>query len=147
MSSHLEVAPDVLAPVLHTTSFRLAYADCDPAGIVYYATYYGWMERTHTEWWFLRGVWLEDLSAQCGVQIVTKMAHADFNRPLRLLDLVSCSMYCDRIGDTSFTQGFQFRTEADVVAANATLCLVCLDVGGRPVRVPDRMRELLTAGD
>ena len=35
-------------PVLHEVPFMLAYGDCDPAGIVYYATYYRWFERVYT---------------------------------------------------------------------------------------------------
>ncbi len=30
--------------------FRLAYSECDPAGIVYYAAYYPWFERIYNEW-------------------------------------------------------------------------------------------------
>ena len=44
-----------MADVLHALEFRLAYSECDPAGIVYYATYYPWMERTNTEWLFVSG--------------------------------------------------------------------------------------------
>ena len=41
---------DRFEPVLQSMDFRLSYADCDPAGIVYYAAYYPWFERTYTEW-------------------------------------------------------------------------------------------------
>ena len=48
MSAQPVPAPD--QPVLHEVPFMLAYGDCDPAGIVYYATYYRWCERVYTEW-------------------------------------------------------------------------------------------------
>jgi len=46
------VRPD--ARVLSVTRMRLSYADTDPAGLVYYATWFGWMERVSTEWMFAR---------------------------------------------------------------------------------------------
>ena len=42
-------------PVLHEIEFRLSYGDCDPAGIVYFAAYYPWFDRTYNEWAFLGG--------------------------------------------------------------------------------------------
>lgn len=129
---------------LHSVSFRLTYADCDPAGIVYYANYYRWMEHVHTEWWFLRGLRFDALAERYGVTMVTRAANAEFEYPLRLFDVVECSMYSDHLGHASFTQRFDFHTGAGVRTCRAAMSLVCVDADGRPARVPDPMRELLT---
>jgi acyl-CoA thioester hydrolase len=130
---------------LHTAEFRLSYGDCDPAGIVYYASYYRWMEHVHTEWWFLRGLRLDELSQTCGVSIVTRAASTEYLWPLKLFDLVTCRMSTARIGRSSFTMAFSFLTEEDERAAcHAEMTLVCIDPDGNPAKVPGKMRELLT---
>ncbi len=138
-----EGRPDSAAEPLHRAGFRLSYADCDPAGIVYYATYYEWMERTHTEWWFLHGMRFDELPEKHGIRVVTRAAGAEFLDPLRLFETVECRMHSEHIGRTSFTQRFEFHGGAGRHTARARMSLVCLDLAGRPVRVPERMRALL----
>jgi acyl-CoA thioester hydrolase len=128
---------------LHTVEFRLSYGDCDPAGIVYYASYYRWMERVHTEWWFLRGLRLDELASTCGVSIVTRAASAEFLWPLQLFDLVACRMNTARVGRSSFTMAFSFLTEEERPSCRAEMTLVCVGPEGGPAKVPGRMRELL----
>jgi acyl-CoA thioester hydrolase len=128
---------------LHSVDFRLSYGDCDPAGIVYYASYYRWMERVHTEWWFLSGIRLDELSDLCGVSIVTRAASAEFLWPLRVFDLVACRMSTARVGRSSFTMAFDFLAEEGRSACTSRMTLVCVGSGGEPAPVPGVMRKPL----
>ena len=133
---------------LHRVTFRLSYADCDPAGIVYFARYQHWMERTHTEWWFLRGLRFDELPARLGVGVVTRACHAEYERTIALFDQVECQMTAERVGRTSFVMRFDFLTEDGTRACTATLTLVCTDAETpeKAVPVPEPLRELLIAG-
>lgn len=130
---------------LHRVTFRLSYGDCDPAGIVYYANYQRWMERTHTEWWYLRGLRFDDLPSRLGVAVVTRAASAEYERTTTLFDLVESRLYADRLGRTSFTMRCDFFREDGDRACTATLTLVCVDpeTPTKAVQVPDPMRTLL----
>lgn len=140
-SIDLEVVRD---EPLHRVTFRLSYGDCDPAGIVYYANYYRWMERTHTEWWFLRGLRFDELADRFGVSLVTRASRAEFERTTTLFDLVECRLYAGRIGRTSFEMACDFVTEPGERACTAALTLVCIDRDTRPVPLPEALRQTLT---
>lgn len=130
---------------LHRVTFRLSYGDCDPAGIVYYANYQRWMERTHTEWWFLRGLRFDELPATLGVAVVTRAAAAEYERTITLFDQVECRLYTGRVGRTSFEMRTEFIRADGTRASTASLTLVCVDPGSpaNAVPVPEPMRRLL----
>ncbi|MFB4304549.1 acyl-CoA thioesterase [Actinomadura sp. GTD37] len=133
---------------VHSVTFRLSYGDCDPAGIVYYANYQRWMERTHTEWWFLHGLRFDDLPSSLGVAVVTRAATAEYERTITLFDQVECRLYATRVGRTSFEMRADFIREDATRASTATLTLVCVDPSTpeKAVPVPAPMRDLLTEG-
>lgn len=131
---------------LHALDFRLAYSECDPAGIVYYASYHPWMERTHTEWSYLRGVRTDRMLETWGATTVARHAGVTYQRPALLFDPISCAMRLDRIGATSFTLRFDFTHREDGgTLAVGTMTLVFVDRDHRATAVPTPMRELLTA--
>ncbi|MBO2457640.1 acyl-CoA thioesterase [Actinomadura violacea] len=137
------------AEPLHAVSFRLSYGDCDPAGIVYYANYQRWMERTHTEWWYLRGLRFDELPARLGVAVVTRASTAEYERTITLFDVVECRLFAERLGRTSFAVRGDFVTEDGDRACTAALTLVCVDAADprRTVPVPEPMRLALGAGN
>lgn len=128
---------------LHTVRFRLSYADCDPAGIVYFATWFPWMEKAHTEYWLLRGLRFDHLMERFGSIPVTRQTECEYLVTTRLFDEIGCEMRPGRLGRTSFRMGFTFVREADrAVVARSSLTLVCMDRAGRPVAVPGPLREV-----
>ncbi|MGI5324699.1 acyl-CoA thioesterase [Actinomadura nitritigenes] len=137
------------AEPLHRVTFRLSYGDCDPAGIVYYANYQRWMERTHTEWWFLRGLRFDELPSRLGVAVVTRASTAEYERTITVFDLVECRLYAGRVGRTSFEVRCDFVTGDGERASTAALTLVCVDAADprRAVPVPEPMRRALLGGD
>jgi acyl-CoA thioester hydrolase len=128
---------------LHSKPFRLTYADCDPAGIVFYASYYRWMEHLHTEWWFLRGVRLDRILAEHGVAMFTRHSSGDYLYPPTLFDVLEGSFVLGGIGTTSFRLEFTFALPDATVAATGTMVIACADADRRTVRVPDWARDLL----
>ncbi|HEY8340743.1 MAG TPA: thioesterase family protein [Egibacteraceae bacterium] len=136
-----------MADVLHAKELRLSYGECDPAGIVYYTTYYEWMERVHTEWAYLAGVRSDQQAERWGVSIVSRASSAEYLTSPRLHDLLRCEMRLDRLGTTSYTVRCDFRRLADdALVCVSRLTLVFIDADGRPQPVPEPMRALLQGG-
>ena len=137
--------PALGGSVLHHAEFRLSFGECDPAGIVYYATYLHWAERIHTEWWFEHGFRVERLRAQLGATFVTRHVACDFHRSPVVMDRVRAGLSLRRLGTTSFTMGCRFTADDGGLLADQTLVLVFIDADRRPVDIPSAARQLLLA--
>lgn len=133
---------------LHRVTFRLSYGDCDPAGIVYYANYHRWMERTHTEWWYLRGLRFDELPARLGVGVVTRASTAEYLRTISLFDEVECRLSAGRLGRSSFGMRCEFVGPDGRCCCTSALTLVCVDAAApdRTVPVPEPLRRALLEG-
>jgi YbgC/YbaW family acyl-CoA thioester hydrolase len=138
-----------VADALQEMEFRLAYSECDPAGIVYYAAYYPWMERVHSEWCFRRGIRTDEMRDRWGVTTVARASGCEYLRPPRVFDPIHVAMRLDRLGRTSLTWRFDFtRTSDEVALCVGRFTLVVVDGDhGRPAPLPGELRELaLSAG-
>lgn len=129
---------------LQSMDFRLSYADCDPLGIVFYAAYYGWMERTYNEWVFSGGLTNDECIARWGVNTVMRASGLEYFVPAVLFDGLSCRMRLDAIGNTSFTVIFDIvRRKDEVQMAKGFMTLVTVNRSGRPAEVPGELATLL----
>lgn len=127
--------------------FRLTYADCDAAQVVYYAAYYPWFERTSTEWWCSKGVRIDQMLERHGVNIVSRASGCEYLAATRVLDLLACRMYIGRLGKTSVTFEFDMVRLADqVTVASGFNTVVTIAPGAASTPIPVSLRELLTAG-
>jgi YbgC/YbaW family acyl-CoA thioester hydrolase len=138
-----------MADVLHAQEFRLAYSECDPAGIVYYATYYPWMERTHTEWTFLNDAPTNRHQEMWGASAVARASSCEYLRAAKLFDPLRCEMRLTGLGRTSFQLRFDFLRLTDgALMCEGQITLVFVDGSGRAAPVPEPMRALLlSAGE
>lgn len=128
-------------------AFRLSYADCDPAQIVYYAAYFPWFERTSTEWWVASGYRIDELPREFGVALVSRSAGCEYLAPTRVLDRLVCRMYFSRVGRTSATFAFDVdRLDDGVRVAEGFNTLVTVAAsGGGAVPIPEPLRALMTS--
>ena len=127
--------------------FRLTYADCDPAQVVYYAAYYPWFERTSTEWWFSKGIRIDRLPETHGITFVSRASGCEYLATTWVYDQLACRMYIGRIGQTSVTLDFDMvRLDDDVIVASGFNTLVTITPGAGTAPIPAGLRELLAAG-
>ena len=115
------------APVLHRLDFRLFWNECDPAGIVYFASWFVWMERTQNEWMVERGLGPDTVQERFGGGFVAAHAATDYISVAKAFDPLSCEMHLARLGAGSVTHGFLLRnrvTGADVARGRITLAWV-----------------------
>lgn len=133
-----------MSGVLHRLQYRLSYGDCDPAGIVYYAAYYPWQERVYSEWTFVNGIASDRMLELWGASTVSRASGCEYLVQGKLFDLLHCEMHLADIGRTSYTLRFeQVRQPDGVVMAAGHMTLVFLGADGRPVPVPEPMKEHL----
>jgi YbgC/YbaW family acyl-CoA thioester hydrolase len=141
--SNAEPAP---TDVLNSHVFRLSFAHCDPAGIIYFATYFPFFERVHTEWGWRAGVPSDQLPELWGVSVVARASTCEyFNAPV-LHDELRCEERLGRLGSSSYTMAFDVvRTADELTMARGTMTLVCVGADGRPAPVPTSLAAVLSS--
>lgn len=116
---------------------RVYYEDTDVGGVVYYANYLKFMERTRTEWLRHLGFNQFDLSRDQGVVFAVRRAEVDYLKPTRLDDQLDCRLWVERSAPASMV----FRQEilrGDEVLCRGVVKIACLDAAGfSPRQVPE----------
>lgn len=72
---------------LHSIDVRVYYEDTDAGGIVYYANYLKFFERSRSDWLRAQGIDHQLLGAQ-GLGLVVRNCSIEYRKPARLDDLL-----------------------------------------------------------
>jgi YbgC/YbaW family acyl-CoA thioester hydrolase len=91
-----------------TERFRVAMADVDAAGIIYYATPLRWAERITSAWLADIGLPIRRILAD-GLGAPAVRTEVLYHEPLAVDDEVEASLSLERAGSTSFTSRVDFR--------------------------------------
>lgn len=78
---------------LYKTDFLVEFGDCDPAGIVFYANYFSWIDATFNRWLRENGLGQDAIAARwdaVGIGVIE--ANASFLAPLRPGDNLQMSI-------------------------------------------------------
>ncbi len=123
---------------------RVYIEDTDAGGIVFYANYLKFMERSRTEWARSRGVHLR-ARLEDGVSFVVHSLSLQYHQPARLDDELLVGAAVESHGRT----WFQFRQEIvravdGVRLVTGRVKVACTDLGtGRPRRLDDDLARAL----
>lgn len=129
---------------LHSLTLRLSYADTDPAGILYYAAWFPWMERVQTEWFFLNGLRQDQLSERHGFWSVTCHTECDYLVPVGLFEEIRVELRLGRVGGRSFDMTYQMvRTSDGAVVARALITVVTVTPEGGATPIPELLKQHL----
>jgi acyl-CoA thioester hydrolase len=127
----------------HILPLNIYYEDTDLSGFVYHANYLRFMERGRTECLRLAGAALAALDAPEPTAWAILSADVRFRRPARLDDTVEVHTRLLSLAGARMTVAQQILLEgALLVEGRIEACIVTLT--GRPRRVPDAVRNLLT---
>lgn len=126
----------------HTAQYRVYYEDTDAGGIMYHAQYISWCERGRSE--YLRDIGLQSstIHQDTGVIFVVRHLEADYFKPARLDDLLRVESHLKELKNTSFILNQSIFCQ-DSMLFSMTVTIVCIDAQGRPVRIPEPVRERL----
>jgi acyl-CoA thioester hydrolase len=125
---------------------RVYWEDTDAGGIVYYANYLRFLERSRTEWLRVHGISQRALVSDPGVVFSVVALEAQYRRPARLDDLLSISCEPAREGGASivFSQRIWRQPLESELLLSALVHVACLDATTlKPRRLPQVIvREL-----
>jgi acyl-CoA thioester hydrolase len=130
---------------------RVYYEDTDAGGMVYYANYLKFMERTRTEWLRAAGFEQTALLNDHHVIFVVRSVAIQYLKPALFNDLLRVSVQPLRVGRSQIdVHQAVLRArplpEAAEVLATAEIKVVCVNGESfKPVRIPGALREGLAA--
>ncbi|MFA1551829.1 acyl-CoA thioesterase [Actinomadura chokoriensis] len=123
-------------------TFRLSYGDCDALGIAYFAMFYPWMERTYSGWLYSLGIHSADLIGRFGVYTVGMRSSCRYIRQCEVFDELTCQAVLDHLGTTSYTVGFDFVREGELVA-HGEIIFAVRSPDGTKAPIPDGLLDAL----
>ena len=112
--------------------------------VVYYANYFVWFEVARTEWLRETG-WSYREMEEDGVSLPVIEAQCEYRRPARYDDLIEIRTHATLVSPIRLRFDYELRRgeEADPCVIGHTVH-AALDRAGRPCRLPERVRTLLT---
>lgn len=125
-------------------SHRVSYGETDAMGVVYYANYLHWFEMARNTYIRELGVTYLEIE-QKGIFIPVTSASCRYFRPARFDDLIYIRAGISVWGRASFTFEYQvYDQKRSTLLARGETGHACVSQQGRPVRVPDWLREICT---
>ncbi len=121
---------------------KIYYEDTDCGGVVYYANYLKYMERGRTEFLAERGVSVKGLMDEGTIFVVTR-AELDYKSSARYGDtIVMETSVTETTGATMlFSHVMKDRVTGRLIV-EGRVRLACIDLSGRPKRLPSPMRDM-----
>lgn len=126
---------------MHTLPIRVYYEDTDMAGVVYYANYLKFIERGRSE--ALRMLGIDQTAMRdAGLVFVVRRLVADYLAPARFEDLLEVTTGITVVRGASVTMVQEVRHDGSALF-RADVQIACMDLSGRPQRLPTEVREKL----
>ena len=123
---------------------RVYWEDTDGGGVVYYANYLKFLERSRTEWLRSMGYEQSALARREQIVFVVRSLAVEFLRPARLDDELSIGVAAARCG-ASIIEIEQWIERENERLVSAAVKLACVRIAAfRPVRIPRALRETLS---
>ena len=132
MSGHVSAAP-----------VRVRYAETDQMGYAYYGNYLAWFEVGRCEWLRSLGSSYRDLEARDAIMLPVVEAHCEYRRPARYDDELLIRARGELASPVRLRFTYEVVRAADgAVLAGGHTVHAATDLGGRPKRLPARVRAL-----
>jgi len=124
---------------------QVYYEDTDAGGVVYYANYLKFMERSRTEWLRSLGFEQDVLMRDEGVMFAVKHAEADYLRPARFNDRLLVSSQLSGMGRANMVIQHQISHAVnEQLLCKGMVKVVCLGVDDfRPRPIPQPIFRIM----
>jgi len=123
----------------HLFTTEVYYEDTDLSGFTYHANYLKFIERARSAWVAGLGV-DQNAMREAGLVFAVRRIEADFLAPARMGDVLEVETVVESRTTARMVLGQTVRCEGRVLFA-AKVTLVAMGTGGRPVRLPEALRE------
>lgn len=125
-----------------STTVRVRYAETDTMGVVYYANYLVWFEVGRCELMRVLGWPYRDMEA-AGFFLPVIEAHCEYRQPARYDDELEVRTRATLLSPVRVQFEYEVvRSSDQVLSATGRTVHAALDRGGRPRRLPERVKEL-----
>jgi len=127
-----------------STSVRVRYAETDKMGVVYYANYLIWFEVGRTDWLRETGWTYREMEAD-GIQLPVIEAHCEYRQGARYDDDIEIRTRAKKLSPVRLQFDYEAirRVDGALLATGHTVHAT-IDRDGRPVRMPDRVKDLFS---
>jgi acyl-CoA thioester hydrolase len=123
---------------------RVRYAETDQMGVVYYANYFVWFEVGRTDWLRETGWSYRDMETD-GYSLPVIDAQCSYKGPAKYDDELEVHTAGALMSPVRIQFTYRVVRPADnAVLATGTTVHATLDRSGRPCRLPDRVKALLS---
>lgn len=130
-----------------TTTRRVEWGDCDPAGIIYYPRYYHFMDGVFHEFAAARGFSQRSLREAHGL-LGTPLVDTGcrFLSPVSYGDLLTIDLTLDHVGGSSLRVGYVFSCEGRSIAEGFEARVFSREIDGviGKAQIPAEIRAKLT---
>jgi len=127
-----------------TSAVRVRYAETDKMGVVYHSNYLIWFEIGRTDWLRHTGWTYRAMEAE-GFQLPVIEAHCEYRQAARYDDDVAIRTTARKLSPVRLQFTYEAVRAADgAVLATGHTIHATIDRSGRPVRMPDRVKELFS---
>lgn len=124
------------------SSVRVRYAETDKMGVVYHSNYFVWFEIGRTDWLRDTGWTYREMEAD-GIQLPVIEAHCEYRQGARYDDDVEIKTVAKKLSPVRIQFEYAVTRRADsVLLATGHTVHATIDRDGRPVRMPDRIKDL-----
>jgi len=131
-------------PPACTSRVRVRYAETDQMGIVYYANYFIWFEVGRTDWLREHGWCYREMEAE-GYTLPVIDAQCSYKESARYDDEIDVRTLAALLSPVRIQFQYDVVRACDgAVLATGTTVHATLGRDGRPRRVPERVRTLLS---
>lgn len=130
---------------LHTSAalVRVRYAEVDKMGYAYYANYLAWFEVGRCEWLRTLGWTYRQMEDEDGSMLPVIEAHCDYRVPARYDDELEIRATGHLLSPVRIKFAYDVVRRSDgVTLASGHTVHAATDLGGRPKRLPARVRML-----
>jgi acyl-CoA thioester hydrolase len=134
-----------VAGITRRSQIRVRYAETDQMGVVYYANYFVWFEVGRTDWLRQAG-WTYREMERDGVSLPVIEAHAEYRRAARYDDELDVQSRATLLTAVRLRFDYEIRrADGEGPIATGYTVHAAMDRTGRPCRLPQAVRKLLTS--
>ncbi|MBO0904447.1 tol-pal system-associated acyl-CoA thioesterase [Jiella sonneratiae] len=132
----------------HRLDLRVYFEDTDFSGVVYHARYLHFLERGRSDFLRLKGIGHRELMAGgfgAPMAFAVRRMEIDFLRPARIDDVLTVLTTTRQLGGARVLLDQKIlRAEEVLVEANVKVAVISPE--GKPMRMPQRVLEVLAPG-
>ena len=125
-----------------TFKLKVYYEDTDAGGVVYYANYLKFMERARSDALKSLGFTNKLLIEENETYIIVKSCNIKYKKPALLEDDLEIKSNIKQISKTSFFMSQKVFKYNDQIT-EADIHLVTIDKKGKPIKIPEKLKEEL----